>query len=446
MCLSFLSHENLEFLLVGEYIFVDLTEGNIHTREVYDIFFTPSVDIQDLRLLCISPHNLVHEQKGLCVKSSPTPGAGGPDDCVYDRSVGYGTSFEPTNRKFCVKLPDFARTRSPSTIKFCGEVVMPDLILPPPLSDSDSLALELTSSVGTVFELHLSNLVAGRAYSSRLIVEPVELLGLPQPRGIYSEATNIAGEWLQGFSTTCPRTCRFDYCHLLNRTKEELPDLVPTVSLFETLICSKELRVINPRLTRIALILPRNVALMSKDSVGSVMAAGGPLVLLDGRTVQEWYDGADIFWTDDIMRVSRGIYTYLLHWARAEPKTKEYITTALGIQHQNCSLIVDKMVERNAIEVVDKMRGLYRPIEIAEGRLHSTLESIATDPEVNANFEWNGYRIQCEVRYRYLTKEDERRLSWLRKQSKLTFFLALLATVLATVSLLLSLVQWIAGW
>ena len=121
-------------------------------------------------------------------------------------------------------------------------------------------------------------------------------------------------------------------------------------------------------------------------------------------------------------------------WA-GEPKTKEFMTTALGVQHNNCSLVVDAMEEKKAVVLVDKQKGLYQACPIVEELLAKVLREIATDRKLVDSFAWTGYRIYYAVEYPYLSPRDKRKFVWEKFKLRTAFWFALVGLLAALFAL-----------
>jgi hypothetical protein len=440
MCISLLSDRVVTIHLLGEYIYLRLDGQTVRAKEVYDFFFSVSSDWDKPRLVLVSPHVLIDEENRLHVKPSTTPGSNQDEEDFYSHPIGFGCKFDPTQRIFSAKICNTKKTATPQTLTLAGEVIVPTVSVNATI-ENDLSALEVMSSCGTTFELSLPSLQANKVYAMRLTVKPVELLGLNEARNLEQFGLDpVRPNWIQDAVVTCPKNCWFDYKQLLQRTKEDLPDLKPAADAIAAIVTDTRLTIARIERARIVLAAPMSWRLVRGQSMGCITPGGIP-VTKSPNVYTEYYGGIETYWTDDVIKVGQAIYTYLSRWAAGDPKTKEYITTALGIQHENCSLLVDKMAERQIIEIVDAVRGLCRVRKTEERLLYDVLEDIAKDPDVNAKFDWSGYRIPFTVQYAYLNVSDQRRLDWARKLPKVALWLALIGIVVAVVGLLLTLGQ-----
>lgn len=439
MCISILAERLITLELFGEYIYIRFNGGLISVTEVYDLFFSVSADWKKPRLTCISPHFLLSDNR-LCVISKGAPGTGGLYDEVYKRPIGFGLNFSPGDRLFSVKTYDLTNLKNPQIIEISGEVIRPTVVVPTDQKESP-LTGEVMSECGTVFDLHLPALRANVIYVMRLVVEPVELLGLPQARNLDEAAhESIRPYFVQDAAVTCPKSCRFDYLRLLQKTKEELPDLSDPIGSIAAKISDRRLSIVRSKRARIVLAWPKGCDLYREECQGSITSMGSPKAV--GENIfQEYYGGTEAFWEDDIWSLGYGIWRYLAERAKAEPKKKELITTALRVQHENCSLIVDKMAGKGIINLVDGNKDLYQACHVTEEKLNRGLEEIAMDPEVSDRFVWRGYRIIFAIKYAYLSDEDRRRLVWERKRPIVALWLAIISILLGVIALILALIK-----
>lgn len=436
MCLSILSEKLVNLELLGEYIYISFDNGRIVTKELYDLFFSISCDWKEPRFICISPHFLLSDGK-LNVYSFGAPGSGGPYDVVYERPVGFGSTYSAEEHTFSIKTYDVRDLKTPQIISVSGKVVEPkEIIVDSKLKDS-SLAVEVMSLCGTVFELCLPELKANVIYAMRLMIEPAILVGLPEPRNLDEVAyESIRPYWIQDATVSCPKNCKFDFVQLLQKTREELPDLTETVHFIESKVVDKRLTIASSRRNRIVLIWPAGCELHRNVCQGSIMPHGSPKAI--GENIyQEYYGGSDEFWIDDIFSLSRGIWEYLSEWAKAEPKSKEFITTALRVQHANCSLIVDKMADKKIIDLIDVNKGLYQACQATEEKVNSALEEIAMDSDILDKFDWTGYRILFAINYAYLSEHDRIKLDLTKRRPVIAYWLAIISIVLAIIGIVM---------
>ena len=184
MCISVLSAKYLTMELVGEYVFLRVDQGHIQVREVYDFFFSVSANWVAPVLVCVSPHALVSNNI-IHVGAISAPGAGGPEDAVYEAPVGFGREYDPVSKVFSVQVHDVKNPHQPTTIKLEGRVIIPtEISLHQSIRNDAAAANVVMSACGTVFHVHLPDLQANECYAMRLVVEPAELLGLTSPRSL----------------------------------------------------------------------------------------------------------------------------------------------------------------------------------------------------------------------------------------------------------------------
>ena len=426
MCISVLSAKYFTMELMGEYVFLQFNQGQIQAREVYDFFFSVSADWSEPMLICISPHNLLSNGV-LRVAPVAGPGAGGPDDAVYESPVGFGREYEPHGRIFSIQIHDVKNPNSPTTIKIGGRVIIPEISIHPDIQN-DKSANEVMSACGTVFQVHLPNLQANENYAMRLVIEPVELLGLTSPRSLDQfDVKPYKAMWRQDAEIKCPKNCWLEYKGLLEQTRHKKPDLASSALAIEAMIVDQALTITRTKRHRIVIVVPRGCDIYRDNAMGCIVPLG-PVSTEDGRLFYEYYGGIEKFWIDDIESLGRGVWHYLMKWA-GEPKTKEFMTTALGVQHNNCSLIVDAMVKKGAVILVNKQKGLYQGCPMLEEQLSRILEGIATDQAIVSRFVWAGYRIYYAVEYSYLSHKDRLRFVWEKFKLRTVFWIALVGLI-----------------
>jgi len=440
MCISILSAKYITMNLFCESVFLRFEKGKIFAREIYDLFFTISSDWDKPRIICVSPHNLIKDG-AIQAKSIAAPGAGGKDDVVYDTPAGFGKGFRPDEKIFSVKIYDSKIPNNPQTVEFSGQVVVPEISFCDGLEKDTSVA-DIMKLCGTAFELRLPTLKANVNYAMRLILEPVELLGLSLPRCLDRiNPYSIKARWRQEGTITCPRNCLFDYKKLLEDTRQNSASLATSIGAIEAAIYDRHLTIVKARRNRILLILPEGCDLHRETIAGCILPIGAKTAS-DSRLFCEYYGGTDKYWGDDPSPLSYAIWNYLERWGQAEAKTKESITTALGVPHNNCSLLVDSMTEKKLICVVDEKRGLYKACNVPPETLDRIIEDIATDPEIEDKFAWVGYRIQFAVEFSYVSDKDEKKIRLDNIKSKLTFWLSLTGVILGAAAL----VGWPLLW
>jgi len=435
MSISILSTKYFTLDLLGHYVFFRFDQGKLQAREVYDLFFTPSSDWDNARFICISPHALIQDNK-LLVSAVPAPGAGSQENGVYDSPVGFGREFCPDTQVFSAKIQDLKNLNNPSIFEISGRVIVPEISLPASI-ENDPSAIEVMSKCGTIFELRLPQLKANVSYAMRLVLKPFELLGLSSPRNLDEyELKSINVRWRQNASISSTEHCWSDYWRLLEKTKQTYSPFAASAATIQAIIADPTLTMTRAKRIRVLLVLPPGCDLYRERAIGTILPLG-PVNTPDSRSFYEYYGGIERFWVDDIESLGRGIWSYLRQWAGTEPKTKEQITTTLGVQHDNCCLIVDAMLTKEVVGLVDLKRGLYKACDVSEEKLNRALEDIATDHKVINKFSWAGYIIQFRVEYTYLSRKDKWRLYWQKIMPILAFWLALAGVILALLALLL---------
>jgi len=395
------------------------------------VFFTASEEIQNASLVCISPHDLIREASAR-ISVAAAPGVGSADDLAYNSPVAFGGEFDAKTHVFSAKIADLTKTASPQTVMLIDEVVTPEIFIPAPLRSD--VAHAVMGETGTIFELRLRPLDKERMYALRLILEPQRLLGVSQQRPIESRLLTPPGVWSVDLHMICPRTCFFDAVQLLQTTRR-LREFAETAAAAENIICDPELRVLGSDYVRIVLVLPPRADLRREHSIGCIVPLG-PTALPSGQLVHQWVGGTKRFWVDDVESVARAVWNYLSTWARAEPKSKEAISTALGASHQNCSIVVDSLAEHGAIELADTDRRLYTAKQLSDRTLASITESISRDNKVKNRFEWTGYRVQYQVSYGFLRPRDKARMIWSKLVPYIALFLAILGLILSLIAFL----------
>ena len=403
MCITLMTQEYARLKLLGETIYASFQDGRLTVTEVYDIFFSTGVRPLE-HLLCVSPHSLIGAH-GLTVHVDPTPGVGGePHDAIYQHGATKDCAFDPATRVFKVVIPGGKERFFPSKETFRGQVVSPTVRLLECVEGSPEISAVM-SFCGTVFKLEFHGLEGNTDYAFRLVVSPSRLLGLAEPR----QLNPLDGERFTTLSAQdgviqCPKTALLTVRELLTVTSTRLPHLRRAVAQILSLIQADGFVTLTPLRQRILLVLPTG-ADFEESSVGCIMWVGKhhhPGLGLVG----EWAGGGQMYWPDDPELVAKRIFDYLDDWAVAEPKSKEDISTALQGPHENCSLIVDKLVEHGLVRQPDPNRGAFQAVPLREDEVEVGIRKIVWDHSLIHAFGWMGYECRFTTRHQYVSPEN----------------------------------------
>jgi hypothetical protein len=436
MCISILSERYITFELLAEHVFLDIKEGKLHTRVVYDLIFSLPNIWENPEFICINPNILLKDGK-LKVEVVDAPGAESADDVVYDIPVGFGKGFDVNTHTFSVKVIDLAKPESPRIIDLYGEVVKTPKILIPDNMASDILAARIMSECGTVFKIHLERLEANKNYAMRLVIEPVELVGLSEPRNLdMFGLMPIKINWTQAATITCHKNCWFNCKKLLARTALLSKELAARAAAIEAMISDDKLKMARVKRSRITLIVPAGFSIIREKSQGCISSMG-PVSTKDSREFFLYAGGIEPHWIDDVESFGLHIWGYMSQYAKADPKSKEYITTALGVDHKNVSLLVDSFVMHKPplLEIADSKGGLFKALDVPEDEAQNIIRDIASDSRITKQFNFIGYVIPFTVKYQYLNLWNRLRFIWERTKPLLAFWLALISVILGAAAL-----------
>lgn len=438
MCLCFLTDKDRYFTidLLGEYIYLSIDdEGHVQVREIYDVFFTPRDDWPDLRLLCLSPHDLV-SGGNLAVQSQDAPGMRPEDRVIYNPTMGCEASYDPPSQVFSVKVPGVTDRFRPIQEKHAGVAISAQVSVPNQVQN-DPGAVDVMIVSGTVFEVALGNVEAGKTYALRLEITPYDLLGLPDRNSLGMEPYP---QWSQEAYILGPKLCHFNCIstlHDIQQKQSGTPAAVGAAIIDGTISNEHHPRVLVPLSHHRILLLSEPPTLVDPRSpVGCVTPVGASNVQ-QRNVATEWAGGTGTYWIDDIECTAEKIWVYLSVYAAAEAKSKEAITAALGLSHDNCGLIVNALVQAGA--VCETSANLYQAIDLPESQRKQIFEALATDEHLIEEFLWRCYQISYLCTYPYLSPEDARRLWWRRIKQDWGFWLAVVGVILSLVGLLL---QW----
>lgn len=434
MCLSLLSNSETPVVcsFIGESVSLRVTDGKLQASEIYDVFFTLTGDAKNSTILCVSPHDLF-ANGSLTVTASATPGLGGDEDMMYKKPLGCGCSFNHKTREFSVTIRGTSKRQALLTESFSAETIVPQIGIPSQVENKKARAV--LEKIGTIFELRLPQLVSGKLYAIRLLVEPQKLLGLPELTKIDLESKHPV-EWMQHASLICPTTSHYNVCDMLKQAQSLEPLRKDSTGVL-SIIDAQELRIINPELHRILLLFPPGCEMGASDQVGCVWcSANHPLA--DNSLAVEWTSGTKHYWTDDPECVARRIWEYLFNWSKGNPKPTEFLTTALGIPHDNCSLIVNALVYYGALKIVDQTHGLFGAVELTGADQRRIFRAVAVNPSVKDNFMWMGFEVRYRIRFRYLSEIARKHVKWVTEtRPKIAFILSITGICIGLASLLL---------
>lgn len=437
MCLSFLTNRYLRFSFFGEYVQLRPGPDRLFSQETYDVFFTPATDWPNARLLCMSPHSLVGEDGRLGASVVHAPGAGAEVDEVYKIGAGHDFSYDARKRVFSVVLAK-SEPNSVGSETYAGEVVPSAIIGLPDSIAHDPAVLDVMSQAGTLFELRLGNLTRGRKVAFRLVVEPAVIHTEPAARDPEDEESDEPrGLWHQYLSIICPKTCNFNFRKLLARARG-FPDCAEAAALLQAIL-SEHPHIIPAQRTRLVVIGPPRATMDRSTPPGAVWAVG-QYTLAGHRVAAEWAGGATPYSLDDVGQVARYIVQYVREWAGGDPKTKEAMTTALGLTHGNTSVIVDALAARRVLVVADNERGTYRVGDFSPEEEELAIQAISWDPDVTSRFSWVGYELQFGVSYLNPSEADLKKARRSKARRWLGFWLALASIIAGMAGLIVAIV------
>jgi len=432
MCLCLLTDRDRYFTidLLGEYIFLTIDDdGQIEVREIYDVFFTPRGDWSDFGLVCLSPHDLV-SGGGLAVQPKDAPGLRPEDKIIYNAIMGCNARYEPNSQIMSATVPGVTDRLFPTQERHSGTVLNPECNVPNQILQ-DATALDVMIESGTVFEMALGNVRSGTPYALRLEIKPYALLGLPDRASLH---TDPYPQWSQEASISGPKLCHFDLCSTLDKIQSQQQNIAAGAAIVRGTISNEA----NPRVPvplkhhRILLISESSALVNPRNPIGTATYVGA-YNIGGQKAVTEWAGGTRTYWTDDIEATSERVWLHLSQFGAAEPKSKEAITTALGTPHVNCALIVDGLKEKGAVQEVGA--NLYRTVSLSKDERRLAFQALATDEGLIDSFRWSCYQISYLTVYRYVSRQDSKRLWWRRVKETWAFWLAVLGVILSLLSL-----------
>ena len=441
MCLAFLAKSSRYFSVdfLGETIFLSIVGGRLRAREFYDCVFEVSREWKDARLVCMSPHDLFRDGI-LAVNLQPEkviPGLARPEDnIIYDGRLGCEAHYD--SQIVTVKVPGVTAEDSPVSEAYSGTLLRPRALVPVEIQQQVT-ALDIMRSSGTLFQIMLGDLEAGKKYAMRLVVEPYQLLGLKDSLCVQREPNP---RWRQEACIFSPKTCRFNFEKSLERTLTEVPDVAPGAAILRDIICHREDYPVTLPIKRHRMLLVAHDSdyVDPRKEVGQVWHTNSGT--LDGHnSVEEWTSGTNIFWRDDPECLAAEIWEYLSGYGG---KIKEDITPALGISHESCSLIVDELKQRGALAEDPDHR--FWVVRLEPAQRQAVFEQLAADPHVHAHLHWRGYVIPYAFYYDYLSPDEaaERvKDNWWKKRIRV---ISVTALVVGTAGLLIGLVNLIRGF
>jgi len=457
-CLALLTERYVPINLLVETIFVSIVDGRLKAHEVYDIFFKPNANWKDVRILGVSPHKLSDGDQ-LKVKVSVTPGAGGSDDVFYKDLVLYSGSFDSGTENFTVTLPAHGGPFDTNISEYKGKVIEPTLNTPRRIAEC-SAATQIMDEFGTIFEINCPNLEAGNFYAIRLILDPLELLALPDKRPLdVREIDEVVSRWMQDASIICPKTCHFNFVELVLGARNDLERSRPDITVSEeelkkletaidgvnrllAVINNAALRLMPVTRQQLVLILPRGAELVARTCDGYVWFTNTQ-VLKDGRIAAVWEAGSEQYWRDDPETIAHFLYDYFKNYGNVPQcaKKKEEASEAIDAPHDNCSLIVDSLCQEGALR--DVGGGKYIVISKQPEELTAICQAVACSEKVYTEFKWKGFQVRYSLQYRYLSKEDADIIKKIRSKRDLSYLLAIIGVILALISILLSIISFL---
>jgi hypothetical protein len=451
-CLAFLADRYVPLDLMVEGVFMSVASGKLTAHEVYDIVFRLNTAWKDARILAVSPHCLA-ENGGLRARVSVTPGAGGQDDVFFSDMVLYNTSYHESTQEVHLTLPAHGNPLQTGTTKYSGKVIEPTLAIPRSIAQSPA-ACQIMTEFGTVFELNCGDLEADRPYAIRLVLDPLQLLALPDRRPLdVKEIDEIVSRWVQHATIICPKTCHFNWVKLAAGTKHnlELARQDPNISVSDLdaaiegvarilgVVTDEALRLMPIRRHQIVLVVPNRSELVAKTPDGYVWFTDS-YELKDGRIAAVWEAGSDQFWRDDPEMTARVLCDYFQKYANVKEcaKTKEEASEAINAAHDVCSLIIDGLHNKGAL--LEMGGGRYIAANKSEQQTIELCQAVAASSKISTDFKWKGFQIRYSLQYRDLSEEDAVLLKKLRWRRDWSYYLAVLGIVLALLSMVVSIV------
>ena len=436
MCLAFLSSERIQLNFLGEYMFLSGTRDGVGAREVYDLFFRANRDSHDTTIICVSPHNLIENESGekLRVIGRPGPGAGGPDDAVYEVGGGYDSDFARSNGKSTVLVAGGKDPFKPQQIPYEGKAIVNATFAVP---ESVRLSPEwrhVMGEVGTVFEMRLGDLSSGQSYAMRIEVSPHRLLGFPPKRCVYRDWKRLGypiGTWSQSLCIYSVASCLLDFKRLVESCGSEKV-YAEAAAVVSAVVEDQSLTLIPVQNHRLVVISPQDGDIQPQPSIGSIWyRCGGQFPGENNQTFAEWGAGTDVFWEDDPEALCREIWEYLDKAAKREPKRKEDVTSGINAPyHPNVGLVIDWL--RDEGKVVKQDGDVVSPLYSPHVNMEELFCRLASDRHLLSRFRWKGYKVEYSVIYEFWSKWSKFWLLWKRYIVEIAFWLALLS-FLATI-------------
>jgi hypothetical protein len=195
---------------------------------------------------------------------------------------------------------------------------------------------------------------------------------------------------------------------------------------------------------RIMVIAPPSGEIQVEDPPGCIFYWGTYSLRGNQRSAAQWGGGMQIYWPDEVEPFARKIVAHLKTWGHGEPKSKEDVTAALNVLHENSSLIVEGLKDVGAIKAVGANRFISSGLDDVEEE--SRLSSLAVNQDLLRQFRWIGYEINCAVRYMFFSEEDAKRVVRIRTKNRLTFPLSVLGCIVSLIGALIgiaALILWL---
>jgi hypothetical protein len=431
MCLAIIAERYLSVDLLVEQVFLTTHEGDMNTKEVYDVVLTPRTEWNNAALLCLSPHDLRDADGKLLVRADTIPGAGDENDVFYKASLLHHADYKHDVAMVDIEVPEAHDEKTMRLRIFSCAPLKPTVVFPKAIATNDSIA-QLMEECGTLFEVKLGHLLSGKSYIFRLIVEPYRLLGLSKARSVDDPRIDpIQAHWVQDADIVCPYAVLFNYQKVVGEERRQT-DYASAAAHIQTIIDANRIFLLPVEIHHIILIVQKGSELFRRGYEGCAWEISWN-TLPDGRFAVVWGSGTNQNWSDDPEALARHVYAHFQHWGVADAKTKEEVSAALQVSHSNCSLIIDALHKLGFLSLVDGTK--YRPAQPPPADLDLKFNTLAQSKAVRDAFSWQGYRISYALRYTYLTGRQEKVLSWYRLREKAAFWLSLLGVALVTVPL-----------
>ncbi len=398
MCLSLISDQYFSFDLLSECISVVIADGKLLTQEVYDIFFTAADDCDNLRLHCLSPHQLISDGT-LHVSADPAKDSGEYDKYFYD--------FQPNepprlsdDGEFVLALTDASSYPRPSLQSYKGKLLTGAASVPVHLM-SDSNAVNFMNGYGTIFDLELGSVKKGEQYAVRVVVRPIRLLGLSSSRllpasGVYG----ISGSYAQDAMIIDPAICHFQFTETLKMAKKKQHNLAAAATAIQSMLSLNGQYLMPIDYHRIVLLLPPSAELYRDHMKGDCTHVSTHTLQPNHsgkRVVMEWAAGRRIFWRNDPEHTAWEIWKYL---KRNDGRSVEDVSNSMSIHLKNCELLLPIMRNAGMISPCTDARQ-FVAADLSKDEALALCKKVTEDTAVYTSFHAAPFSIRFTIQYRF---------------------------------------------